>query len=78
MTPQHSSNGGTAAQVYQIRQQIAASLVGRSVRVLTQAGAIAQGVVAGALSSAGEMKVIIDRTEYSLSQVLTVTPVCFN
>jgi hypothetical protein len=61
-----------------IRASIAWSLVGRTVDLVVSAGTIAHGVVTGVLTESGRPKVVVDRSEYDLSQILTVTPAAVN
>lgn len=61
-----------------IPNHLAMALVGQTVSLLDRAHKVAHGVVAGVLTEAGRPKLIVDRVEYDLSQVLSVTPPAFN
>jgi hypothetical protein len=61
-----------------IPNHLALALIGQSVSLLDRAHQVAHGVVAGVLMETGRPKLIVDKVEYDLSQVLTVTPPVFN
>lgn len=61
-----------------IPNHLALALVGQTVSLLDRAHKVAHGVVAGVLMEAGRPKLVVDRVEYDLSQVLSVTPPVFN
>ncbi len=71
-----SSNQRNGAQ--SIPNHLALALVGQTVSLLDRAHKVAHGVVAGVLMETGRPKLIVDRVEYDLSQVLSVTPPVFN
>jgi hypothetical protein len=73
-TPNASSRFGPQT----IPNHLALALIGQSVSLLDRAHKVAHGVVAGVLMETGRPKLIVDRVEYDLSQVLTVTPPVFN
>lgn len=57
---------------------LALALVGRTVSVRSRQKIIAHGVVAGVTNGSGRPKLVVDRVEYDLNQVLSVTPPSFN
>ena len=57
-----------------IRQQIACSMIGRTVSLIVNTSVVEKGVVAGVLVDSGTTKVIVNGSHYDLSQVLTSTP----
>jgi hypothetical protein len=61
-----------------IPNHLALALVGQTVSLLDRAHKVAHGVVAGVLMETGRPKLVVDRVEYDLSQVLSVTPPVFN
>ena len=61
-----------------IPNHLALALVGQTVSLLDRAHKVAHGVVAGVLMEAGRPKLVVDRVEYDLNQVLSVTPPVFN
>jgi hypothetical protein len=64
--------------VQTIPNHLALALVGQTVSLLGRANTIFHGVVAGVLTETGRPKLVVDRHEYDLSQVLSVTPSAFN
>jgi hypothetical protein len=56
---------------------LALALIGQTVSVRRQ-NTISHGVVAGVLNGSGRPKLVINRMEYDLNQVLSVTPPSFN
>lgn len=61
-----------------IYNHLALALVGQTVSLLDRAHKIAHGVVAGVVTETGRPKLVVDRVEYDLNQVLSVTPPAFN
>ena len=61
-----------------IPNHLAQALIGQTVSLMDRAHKIAHGVVAGVLMETDRPKLIVDRVEYDLSQVLSVTPPVFN
>jgi hypothetical protein len=61
-----------------IPNHLAQALIGQTVSLLDHAHTIAHGVVAGVINVTGRPKLIVDRVEYDLNQVLSVTPPVFN
>jgi hypothetical protein len=61
-----------------IPNHLALALVGQTVSLLGQANTILHGVVAGVVTETGRPKLVVDRMEYDLNQVLSVTPPVFN
>jgi hypothetical protein len=61
-----------------VTSHLASALVGQTVSLLTQAHTVSHGVVAGVLNETGRPKLVVNRHEYDLSQVLSVTPPVFN
>lgn len=61
-------------QLTDIRHRFASTLVGRTVSLLSDAATITQGVVSGIFTQSGVDKLVVGRTEYDLSQLLTVGP----
>lgn len=61
-----------------IANHLASGLVGQTVSLLNRSHRISHGVVAGIIQQAGRPKLIVNRHEYDLSQVLSVTPPTFN
>ncbi|HTL16934.1 MAG TPA: hypothetical protein VL793_06845 [Patescibacteria group bacterium] len=61
-----------------IPNHLAASLVGQTVSLLGHGHTILHGIVAGVLNETGRPKLIVNRHEYDLNQVLSVTPPMFN
>ena len=57
-----------------IRQQIACSMIGRTVSLIINTSVVKKGVVAGVLVDSGTTKVIVNGAHYDLSQVLTSAP----
>jgi hypothetical protein len=53
---------------------LAASLIGQTVALLNRSHSISHGVVAGVIHETGRPKLIVNRHEYDLNQVLSVTP----
>jgi hypothetical protein len=71
-----ASNSRFGEQI--INNHLALALVGQTVSLLDHAHKIAHGVVAGVVTETGRSKLIVDRVEYDLNQVLSVTPAAFN
>jgi len=65
---------GSHANLVAIRHQIARTLIGRTVDLLADTKTIAHGVVTGILSEGGVDKLVVGGSEYSINQILTVTP----
>jgi hypothetical protein len=61
-----------------VPNHLALALVGQTVSVRGRQNNISHGVVAGVLNENGRPKLIVNRVEYDLSQVLSVTPPSFN
>jgi hypothetical protein len=61
-----------------VPRQLALSLVGQTVSLRGRANRVFHGVVAGILNETGRPKLVVDRVEYDLNQVLSVTPPSFN
>ncbi len=57
---------------------LAHALVGQTVSLLGRANTVFHGIVAGVITETGRPKLIVNRTEYDLNQVLSVTPPVFN
>jgi hypothetical protein len=53
---------------------MANAMIGRSVDLLVGAKRVTHGVVTGVLTEAGKARIVVGRSSYDLSQVLTVTP----
>ena len=68
----------SAFGVQTIPNHLALALVGQTVSLLGRANTIFHGVVAGVLTETGRPKLVVNRVEYDLNQVLTVTPPVFN
>ena len=66
------------ARAQTIPNHLAQALIGQTVSLLDHAHRIARGVVAGVITETGRPKLIVDRVEYDLNQVLSVTPPAFN
>ncbi|HZR19048.1 MAG TPA: hypothetical protein VFE51_17305 [Verrucomicrobiae bacterium] len=61
-----------------VSSHLASALVGQTVSLLTHGHTISHGIVAGVLNETGRPKLVVNRHEYDLSQVLSVTPPVFN
>jgi hypothetical protein len=61
-----------------IPNHLALALVGQTVSLLGRANTIFHGVVAGVVTETGRPKLVVNRHEYDLNQVLSVTPAAFN
>jgi hypothetical protein len=61
-----------------VPRQLALSLVGQTVSLRGRANRVFHGVVAGIVNETGRPKLVVDRVEYDLNQVLSVTPPSFN
>lgn len=70
--------GNSRAGAQTIPTHLAQALIGQTVSLLDHAHRIAHGVVAGVVTGTGRPKLIVDRVEYDLNQVLSVTPPVFN
>lgn len=77
-TARRSSNRASRSGAETIPGHLALALVGQTVSLLDRAHKVAHGVVAGVLMEAGRPKLVVDRVEYDLNQVLSVTPPVFN
>ena len=64
--------------VQTIPNHLALALVGQTVSLLGHANHIFHGIVAGVITETGRPKLVVDRIEYDLDQVLSVTPSVFN
>jgi hypothetical protein len=53
---------------------LAVSLIGQTVALLNRSHSISHGIVAGVINETGRPKLIVNRHEYDLNQVLSVTP----
>lgn len=53
---------------------MANAMVGRTVDLLAGAKKVTHGVVTGVLTEAGKPRIVVGRSSYDLSQILTVTP----
>ena len=54
------------------------TLVGRTVDLIADTSTITHGIVTGVLYDGGIEKLVVGGSEYSLNQVLTVTPTSLN
>jgi len=70
----HYSNSMADHEIGDIRQQIACSMIGRTVSLIINTSIVKKGVVAGVLVDSGSTKVIVNGSHYDLSQVLTSAP----
>lgn len=61
-----------------VPNHLALALIGQTVSVLDRAHKVAHGVVAGVLTETGRPKLVVNRVEYDLNQILSVTPPAFN
>jgi hypothetical protein len=61
-----------------IPNHLAHALVGQTVSLLGRSKTIRHGVVAGVITQTGRPMLVVDRVEYDLSQVLSITPPAFN
>jgi hypothetical protein len=61
-----------------IPNHLALALVGQTVSLLGRANTILHGVVAGVVTETGRPMLVVNRVEYDLHQVLSVTPPVFN
>jgi len=61
-----------------IPNHLAYALVGQTVSLLGRSRTVRHGVVAGVITQTGRPMLVVDRVEYDLSQVLSVTPPAFN
>lgn len=77
-TARRSPNRASPSGSETIPSHLALALVGQTVSLLDRAHKVAHGVVAGVLMEAGRPKLVVDRVEYDLNQVLSVTPPVFN
>lgn len=57
---------------------LAFALIGQTVSLRGRANRVFHGVVAGVVTETGRPKLVVDRVEYDLNQVLSVTPPVFN
>jgi len=73
-TKSYYSNPMADHNIGDIRQQIACSMIGRTVSLIINASVVKKGVVAGVLVDSGSTKVIVNGSHYDLSQVLTSSP----
>jgi hypothetical protein len=64
--------------VQTIPNHMALALVGQTVSLRDRGNAIHHGVVAGVVTEIGRPKLVVNRVEYDLNQVLSVTPTVFN
>ncbi len=71
-------NLGARAAAQNIPNHRALALIGQTVSLLGRSKTIRHGVVAGVVNETGRPKLVVDRVEYDLSQVLSVTPPSFN
>ena len=53
---------------------LANAMVGRSVDLSIGTKKITHGVVAGVLTEAGKLRIVVGRTSYDLRQILTISP----
>jgi hypothetical protein len=53
---------------------MAQALVGRTVDVQAATKKITHGVVTGVLTEAGKPRIVVGRSSYDMSQILTITP----
>jgi len=61
-----------------IPNHLAVALIGQNVSLLGRSNTILHGVVAGVVTETGRPKLVVNRVEYDLNQVLSVTPPVFN
>lgn len=61
-----------------VPSHLALALVGQTVSLRGRANRVFHGIVAGVVSDTGRPKLVVDRVEYDLNQVLSVTPPAFN
>ncbi len=66
------------AQSNTVPHHLATLLIGQTVALLNRSHSISHGVVAGVINETGRPKLIVNRHEYDLNQVLSVTPPVFN
>ena len=57
---------------------LALTLIGQTVSLRSRANRVMHGIVAGVVTATGRPKLVVDRVEYDLNQVLSVTPPAFN
>jgi hypothetical protein len=53
---------------------MAQALVGRTVDLLVGTKKVAHGIVTGVLTEAGKPRIVVGRSSYDMSQILTITP----
>lgn len=61
-----------------VPNHMASALVGQTVSLLSHGHTISHGIVAGVLNETGRPKLVVNRHEYDLNQILSVTPPRFN
>ena len=61
-----------------VPNHLASSLIGQTVSLLTHSHSVSHGVVSGVLKATGRPKLVVNRHEYDLNQVLSVTPPAVN
>jgi len=61
-----------------VPNHLALALIGQTVSVRGRQNSISHGIVVGVLNGSGRPKLVVDRVEYDLNQVLSVTPTRFN
>lgn len=71
-------NGSSRFGSQTVPNHLALALIGQTVSVLDRAHKVAHGVVAGVLTETGRPKLVVNRVEYDLNQILSVTPPAFN
>ena len=71
-------SGASRFALQTIPTHLALALVGQTVSLRGRANRVFHGVVAGVLTETGRPKLVVDRVEYDLNQVLSVTPPVFN
>lgn len=53
---------------------MANAMVGRTVDLLVGTKKVTHGVVTGVLTEAGKPRIVVGRSSYDMSQILTITP----
>lgn len=61
-----------------IPNHLALALIGQTVSLRGRANTIRHGIVSGVVTETGRPKLVVDRVEYDLNQVLTVVPTALN